>query len=512
MKRLEEYLDGTSKFIFTSSIIIMVLTHGFCFANLLYSHDSLGFFGTDGLDKVRLGRWLYPFLVHIRLMASPWVIGAFSILYVSLSVVLVSKLFSLSKIQGLCVGLLFGGNVTLTALFCTYIPDADADCMALLFACLAVYSFKKLPRYLNMLVSTLSMVVCLSLYQAYICVSIGLFLLLLMYEARYSKTWKDVISVSISGLRMLVSIIFATAIYLVCMRLSAKYYGIPLSTDYNGAGKLSSLTIKGVLMAIPKAYSYFCQNFLDISEINTRPIVLINWLMIVLLLVSIILFIIEHRSFFGGLSIVIPCIILMPLALNAIYLVSMGTMHQLMIFAFCLAYLVPIFLMSEISFNSTDSSIRYVKRGLSSVFILAIMVIGFNSIIYSNGAYVYKKLVYDNTLLHAQSIWKDINSIDGYIEDKTPVVFMGDVASSRMVYNSPAAIRYQSILTGSSNSSITYPGTASYYYLGILGRKLNIIYNDPELINNDEFMSMPIYPCNGYCKMIGNRVVVKLND
>lgn len=71
MKKLTVF-DETSKFIFLSTIVVMILAHGFCFANLMYSHDSLGFFNTEGLGKVGLGCWLYPTLVQRRFIATPW--------------------------------------------------------------------------------------------------------------------------------------------------------------------------------------------------------------------------------------------------------------------------------------------------------------------------------------------------------------------------------------------------------------------------------------------------------
>ena len=64
----------------------------------------------------------------------------------------------------------------------------------------------------------------------------------------------------------------------------------------------------------------------------------------------------------------------------------------------------------------------------------------------------------------------------------------------------------------SSNSSITYNGTEYSFYYGILGRNLNITYNDAAISEAKEYADMPIYPSNGYCKMIDDRVVVNLSN
>ena len=140
-----------------------------------------------------------------------------------------------------------------------------------------------------------------------------------------------------------------------------------------------------------------------------------------------------------------------------------------------------------------------------------ISFISIKNVIYANGAYTYKKLVYDNTALHAQTMWKDINSIDGYVEGETEVVFMGEFGNSKAAYISNVGDKYNGILTGASTSAITYDGTAGEFFYAILGRVMSISYNDPNIQENEEYMNMPVYPSTGYCKMIDGKVFVKLS-
>lgn len=518
-KYFESFFDDDTKFTFVSSIIVMLIAHGFCFMNLMYSHDSLDFADTSVLDKVEIGRWLYPFFVHRRLMATPWLMGVFSILYVSIAVVLAAKVFDLSKIQGLSVGILFASNVALTSLFCTYIYDADADCFSLLLACFAVYAFKKFPRIIRIVVPVISLSLCLALYQAYICVAVGLFLILLICESNESSNWKDVCNVFLTAFKELMVLLLGAALYIPLMHAASKHYGIELSTSYNGAGNLNSLKLRDVINDIPAAYQFFRDTFFNITEYNTISVVKTNWLMLVLLLISLAIYVYCHRKFLGSLVIVIPCLLIMPLGLNAIHLVSFATMtmHQLMIFSFCIIYLLPQIIISKSLYNSPEDvdihkNVNHLGNIVLIVSFLAIAYIGYGNIVYSNGAYVYKKLVYDNTELHAQTIWKDINSIDGYNEGETQVVFMGKFTSSKVAYSGSAGTRYQNVLIGANNTSITYAGTAFNFYYNILGRGLNIAHNDAELLENPEYIEMPAYPREGYCRMIGDRVVVKLQE
>ena len=64
--------------------------------------------------------------------------------------------------------------------------------------------------------------------------------------------------------------------------------------------------------------------------------------------------------------------------------------------------------------NGLKDAAKYCERVLLAVAVGVILFVGYNNIVYSNGAYVYKKLVFENTVMHAQTIWKDIKSIEGY--------------------------------------------------------------------------------------------------
>lgn len=517
MRKLNVIFDKTSIYSFVASVVVMILTHGFCFMNLMYSHDSLYFYETGGYYKVSYGRWLYPFLVHRRLIATPWLMGALSIFFVSMAVVLVVKLFDFNKIQGICVAILFGSNVTLTTLFCSYILDADADCLGLFLACFAVFAFRKFPKIINIIVPIISLTLCLALYQAYICVAAGLYIALLIQESSKSNSWKDILSVVLFGVKELLTLALGIVLYVPLMYAASKHYDVELSTGLNGAGNLSSLTVADVIDNIPKAYEYFRDTFFNITEYNTLTIVIVNWVIVVLLVVSVVMYIIKKRKFLGSLIIVLPAVLIMPLALNAIYIASFGFIHQLMIFSFCIAYLLPLILINIQDANIIENEHwnkwrEYIKKGICVVTIFAVIVIGFNNIVYANGAYVYKKLVYDNTQLHAQTIWKDINSLEGYVEGETQVVFMGQFSLSKAAYDSSVASRYEGVLIGTSNSSITYDGTETTFYYGILGRSPNIACNDTTILEDEEYINMPVYPSNGYCRMIGDRVVVKLSN
>ena len=519
-KNVKSFFDENSKIVFIATVIMMIVSHGFGFVNLMYSHDSLSFCDTQGLVKICLGRWMYSVLASKRLIATPWLMGVLSIIFLSFATVLVTKTFEFNKYQGICVAIVFSANITLTDLFAIFIFDADADCLAALFACLAVYLFYKLPRYLNILVPMLCLVMSLSLYQAYLCLALGLFLLLIIFDVKDAKCWKDVQETFILAIREAIVVILAMAIYLPLIYIVSSITGIPISTGVTGPGSLGNNGIGTLIKQIPGAYSYFIHKMFDVNEYNTVGMVRMNLVIVVLTIVLMGFYAYKRRKFGGALLLIVPIVLIMPLALNAIYVVALGGVHQLMIFAFNLFYLLPLVLLKCISYDNDKECIeedkntiyKYVVRIVSVTSIVAAIFIGGCNVIYSNGAYVYEKLIYDNTSWHAQKIWADVNNLEGFDSSQNDVYFMGDIRNSKIAYHGAADRRYKDYLTGANPTSITYEGTAYMFYYSILGSPMNIYYNDSTILQSQDFVGMPVYPQEGYCKLIDGKAIVKLSD
>lgn len=79
--------------------------------------------------------------------------------------------------------------------------------------------------------------------------------------------------------------------------------------------------------------------------------------------------------------------------------------------------------------------------------------------IYANGAYTYRKLVYENTRAQVYTIMAKVEDLPGYVEGETPVVFSGDFTDSNFTYHNDLIRLYEEGETGLSGSAITYDGT-----------------------------------------------------
>lgn len=514
-------VDERTKLVVIATVLIMITAHGLSFTNLIYSHDALSFndFSLNFPDQIRLGRFINPIILSLRQGGSPYLTGITSIIFLTLSLLMIVKLLDFDNRQSGVAVIVFTTNITLISLFGVYWHYVDIYSIAIFFSCLTVYARYKLPPKLNLIVPVICLIVTLGMYQTYMCLTIGLFLLILVKNIDFEQKWGDVKSFLKESLVDIFIVAVGMALYWVLMRLIAQHFQVPLSNDYNGPGNVSGLTVMGIVKKIPDTYDYYRNTFFGTTKFNEPAIIFINKLLLGVIIVEVIAICImsvkKQKSVVPTLLMLL-CIVILPLGLNAFYLISNGTMHNHMIYAYNITYLLPFVLSNRIKNMVRHDGRMERKNGIvkvSSVCITAvILIIGIHNIIYANGYYTYVRLVYDNTLLSTQKIWEDINSIDQYVEGETEVVFLGSFTRSKAAYHGSVESNYLGTITGASASSITYDNRIGYFYDTVMGKHINISYNDESIKVNDAYISMPVYPQSGYCKEIDGRIIVKMSE
>ena len=140
--------NATLKLCFLSVFVIGFIAHGYCFANLTISHDSLGEFFSSGWvveHKASLGRFfrqVYVVLVRGNITI-PWLIGILSLFWIAIATYYMTKIFDIENkldvvvLSGICVT-----NVSVISTAGTYITDLDVNMFALFLSVLSVYLWK----------------------------------------------------------------------------------------------------------------------------------------------------------------------------------------------------------------------------------------------------------------------------------------------------------------------------------------------------------------------------------
>ena len=85
------------KYVTIITVIVMFIAHGFCYLNLLYSHDSLNIYHSGYYDdSLEVGRFLIPVWTFIRgQYYPPLVIGVLSTIFMVFINYFICKMFSI---------------------------------------------------------------------------------------------------------------------------------------------------------------------------------------------------------------------------------------------------------------------------------------------------------------------------------------------------------------------------------------------------------------------------------
>ena len=230
MKKIDKKILKTC---FISTLIFIIIAHGYCYFNLNFSHDSLRVWhwGNYG-DSVQLGRFLIPIYILIRgKYYPPLIIGVLSLLFIALSVYLTVDLLKLKdKASTFLISGVYTTCSTITLLNATYINYTDMYCLSILLYILGVYILfktKKLYRFL----SIIPFVCATGIYQSYIGIPIGLSIINIINKLINNKTTKEAI---IDGIIAIASILISLLLYSALYKFILNAMNLTATDSYNG--------------------------------------------------------------------------------------------------------------------------------------------------------------------------------------------------------------------------------------------------------------------------------------
>ena len=513
------------KRVFFWTLVFGLAAHAYMYFAFAPSHDGLCYLvATDSEVSLQLsnGRFMQPvyWLIRGRIPA-PWLIGILSILYQSLAIYFILQVTGIRRrISVILACGIFSTNLTITATTATYIYTLDTYMLAPLLACTGVWLWERFEKW-GFLAAVPLLVMTMGLYQANIDVAIGLALLLLIKAVMEGETfpalWRR-------ALRYGLSILAGGICYYLVVKLSLALTHTALSSDYNGLTQLFDDSILSVVKRIPYAYLNFAAFFFSpLRTYNTLAPCLFR-LLIVLLGLCMWVRCIRRRPVRGReLAFLLLCMTLLPLGLYFVCVLFTGYTHDLMHFSYFLVYvllLMPaepssVFLQAqEPGTAAPECRIGWPRFCQGAAGVLCACMI-FHNIIFANGAYYYKRMIYDASSRYVFSIVETIETQPDYEPGVTPVLFIGEVpfsAAARTITDD--AFSQYSLVTGMWNSTaVTYDSTFWGYSTMLLGHPLNTYVPSQqadELRSLSEVRDMPPFPHDGYCKMINGVTVVKL--
>ncbi|WP_303133846.1 glucosyltransferase domain-containing protein [uncultured Clostridium sp.] len=498
---LKEKLKTTLVVIFLMGLI----AHASIFLNFYPSHDSLMLVATDDTWQISLGRFMNPLYVMIRgRVCSPWLIGCLSFIYIALGLAFIFMIFSGVKeaYKIIFCGLVVT-NVSLISLYATYMHDGDIYALCFLLNCVSVYLIglkKDEYKLIRNIIGIILFVISMGMYQSYITISIGLFICISMQDIINGESFSCVLK---RGLNYLIDLIAGGGLYSLIVKLVLKVSGIDMANSYNGLAQMSGLSIRTIIKLIPDTYLYYFESLLRKEGINSLLITILNFVLILVISFLVLKKIISKNNISKINKIFLSILyVIFPLGLNAVYVLCGGQVYALMTLSFCLTYLL-LFLLIE----------KEKSKIVEMICIISSVVIVCHNVMFSNAAYYLKRLVGMSTQSDISQIVHDINKQADYTKD-TPVILVGEFTDSFANTWRTGFEDYMQ-LPGYYGTSVTYLATFNEYCLYILGHPINLMEDEEQIRNfinleQEEIDKMAVYPKEGYCRMINDKMVIKL--
>ncbi len=504
---------------FIYTFLFGIAAHAYGFLNFTISHDSLEALYSGAAEtewKISIGRVFVPVYRELTrgFLTSPWMIGLLSMIWIALSVYLLLRIFEKNDV---CFTVLITGIMTVnpivTALTATFLHDLDVDMFALFLMVAAVYLWKKF-RW-GLLVGVPMITVGLGLYQSYLSVAIALIMIVCIMWLLDGKSAGVVLKKGLSGMAMLLA---GGALYLIAMRIICAGMEIAVSDSYNSISRLGATgaSVADMFWYIVKAYYYWLMYFLNPASIGQTWAASAANIIVLLCLAGIILIFVLSKKIKTAEKILLLMLGgLLPLGMNISAVLSKGMLHGLMMYGFCMTYILAL-LIGE--WNVENSSIKCQKlaRYIRIAILAGVIFTIWNGFPVANAAYLKKDLERQQTHSLMTRVAERMEQQEGYIRGETTVAFTGKMDMPEMpgfeVFEGDG--RTSGVQGLTANDQIKNYRDYEEYFQYVLDIPIDLCTEEQRsaLWEMQEVKEMPIFPDKGCMKMIDGILVVKMSE
>lgn len=504
---LKNKISCEDKLILIVSFIAGLITHFYFYTNECLSPDAVwaGSIHISGLWEVSLGRWG---LVLVDLLknglVNHFLITIVSILALSVSTMLIVKIFKIKNyiiITLMAILMVVTPQVTETLMFAYC---ADSYCLAMLFAVLSTYFIYKGEDVKNYILAIFFIILELSLYQAYIGVTVTLCMIIPLSRLIEGQSIKEIFS---KIFKSIIVVGIGTILYYTITQIILYMLNITLSS-YGGANNIGQSTIKYLFPEIMNTYKTFYGYFFkDTMIYNTfwhRNI--INIFIFMLTLINMMFAILKNKIYKEKLKLLVISIILiiLPIGVNIINIIAPERNNNLVM---GMSYVVIyIFILKNI--DILKESKLEIKLRYSSLIFVGILLCTF--ILSNNASYMARKEVYNNYYSTSMRILNRIENYKGYNKD-TKVLIGG------LIKHRPQIAKMgNGFISNDYETWNNYGGTRmiNNFYKDYMGMTIKLCNEEEylKIIKTEEYKKMDVFPYDNSVKMIDGILVVKIEE
>jgi len=487
--KLKEKIDLNDRFIIVTVFISSIINYIYMLTHQCLSHDGLfnGPIYTSGEWEMALGR---PFLILIDklrggLVASS-VIFVIAVACICLTLMLIKRIFKIDKkvlLFLLSVLLVVFPTVADGAL---YIYCFDGYCISMLLATLGAYLVIR-KKYLF----SIFFVVCsLSLYQAYISMTISLVLVYFIIQLLDGKD-------SLKDFFKAIIVIFIGVIsYFICLKFGMHILNRNLA-DYKGANSIGFNMIFDIPGNIVECYKdFFAYLFGDSIVLNFYYKRNVFNLIMFSLLVLVIIFRLFKLKKIQSLLIVLG-LVLIPIFVCVMDIIAGDTSIIILTsIGFYVFYLLALLVIDRYSYFNVFRNICVVSFG----------ILIFTLFLSDNAEFMVRQDVHNNFYYNTSIALNKALLLDGYNDD------MKWMFNSIYIYDSSLKELSLGFVSDQNESYDNFRGLAGIrvFYERYFGKKIDLVDYETysSILSTNEFKNMKV----GSVKIIDNVIVVKTSN
>ena len=447
-------------------------------------------------------RWMIRFInaVHGRNVIIPVLVVLSYCLMTGLAVYLLCRMTKITSrlFQVLLTAMMISFPIVSHHFAFLYMALAYSFSFLMVVLAAAFVRHKKIPGFIA---AVFCMLFMMGSYQAYIGAVSALAFVLLIYDAvsgeKIGRALKNFGLYALSG-------ILGTLINIPVSNLMMRIFHVEAD------GRVAAFAVKDIFGALsitlPDSYRTFFSYFNN-EILGRRYLYLVVFALIVVLSIMAIIGKIKERKIVH--AVIIPVgLALLPLAMNLLYVIMPSNgMRDLLRYHYVLVFVILFYLHSQIGKKVVNHILQY-----ATLLVMVCLLVG--NVITANCTQMMYKFAYEGTKREATLMLERIYELDGYEQDKTPIVLGGFISYGDAQERYPKIFRYAEKEGGPVFwISIYGERICRYHFFGDYMAVNAGDFSGEQFVNivtSDAYKEMSIWPANGSVEMIDGCAVVKI--
>lgn len=496
--------------------ILGLAAHAYGFLNFTINHDSLAEFYGWPLHKVSLGRFMAtPWRQMMGdVMVSVWLNGLLSLLFIGLTVYIISKMFSLNKVwenlalAGVCVT-----NVTVTCFVASYVHDLSGNMLALLMAAAAAYLWSKMENGINwkdLVMGAVLLAMSQGFYQAFAAVMISLvciYTVLLLLRGEEIRTVLIRIAIAVAMFAL------SAVLYFGLANLALRYYntqfaetdGKTIAAIGENVKELLFYGFVGYRSVLRELFRPNMDTVQGVFEWQAKVVCLFNGVLFMNMLWILYAWAKKKAKSVVRVILVLFALAMLPLCMSSVAIISTVFKH-LVRYAYYLYYLLAIVMFryawEEKLVKRTEWQSLLAVAAIGAVIVCNIQV--------SNIAYTKKELERQNAMFTMTRVVTRLEEMEEYIPGETPVaIFGGFDPDKEKLY----AGSVEELAGLGYSAQITYTATIENYIDTVLQYDINLVSGEEQnrIKATEAYHRMGCFPAKDSIAIIDGTVVVRMD-